>query len=114
VSDHPGLGPFQKECGDCHAIEGLTEGGVRDAPGLFAWASPAWIARMVRKPGAPDRYGFLAGHRKMPAFGTEQISDGDLEMVIRYVKGDYPGGAACDPPLGPRPLEGTTAGGRAR
>jgi ubiquinol-cytochrome c reductase cytochrome b subunit len=113
VADHPGLGPFQKECGTCHAIEGFTEGGVRDAPGLFAWGSPAWIARMVRKPGASDRYGFLAEHRKMPAFGTDQVSDRDLDMVIRYLKGDYPGTAYCPAP-GPVSVAGSAAGSRAR
>ncbi len=44
VSDHPGLAPFQKECGTCHKIEGMTEGGIRDAPNLFAWGSAQWIA----------------------------------------------------------------------
>jgi ubiquinol-cytochrome c reductase cytochrome b subunit len=40
---------------------------------------------MVRKPGAADRYGFLAEHRKMPAFGTDRVSDNDIDMVIRYL-----------------------------
>ena len=26
VSDHPGLAPFQKECGKCHVIDGLYRG----------------------------------------------------------------------------------------
>ena len=41
VANHPGNQPFQKECGQCHMIEGFTEGGTRDAPGLFAWGSPS-------------------------------------------------------------------------
>jgi ubiquinol-cytochrome c reductase cytochrome b subunit len=90
VARHPGLKPFEKECGTCHAIDGFTEGGTRDATGLFTWGSPAWIARMVRKPGAADRYGFLGEHQKMPAFGTDQLSENDLNMVIRYLQGDYP------------------------
>ncbi len=90
VAKHAGLEPFQKECGSCHAIDGFTDGGTRDATGLFAWGSPAWIARMVRKPGAADRYGFLGEHQKMPAFGPDQVSENDLNMVIRYLQGDYP------------------------
>ena len=43
VADHPGLKVFQKECGKCHIIEGLSEGGVREAPNLFRWGSPQWI-----------------------------------------------------------------------
>jgi ubiquinol-cytochrome c reductase cytochrome b subunit len=113
VADHPGLGPFQKECGTCHAIEGFTEGGVRDAPGLFAWGSPGWIARMVRKPGASDRYGFLAEHRKMPAFGTDQVSDNDIDMVIRYLRGDYPR-TACVPIAGSGSVASSAVGDRAR
>jgi ubiquinol-cytochrome c reductase cytochrome b subunit len=94
VSNHPGLAPFQKECGTCHVVDGLTEGGTRDAPNLFAWGSPQWMARMIRKPGAADRYGFLEQEQKMPAFGADQLTPNDLEMVIRYLKDDYPKGGA--------------------
>ena len=98
VAKHPGLEPFQKECGTCHAIDGFTDGGMRDATGLFAWGSPAWIARMIRKPGAADRYGFLGEKQKMPAFGPEQVSDNDVNMIIRYLRGDYPRPAAASNP----------------
>jgi hypothetical protein len=47
------------------------------------------MARMIRKPGAADRYGFLEQEQKMPAFGQDQLTPNDLEMVIRYLKGDY-------------------------
>lgn len=90
VAKHAGLGPFQKECGTCHAIDGFTDGGTRDSTSLYAWGSPAWISRMVRKPSAADRYGFLGEHQKMPAFGPDQVSENDLNMVIRYLRGDYP------------------------
>jgi len=90
VSDHPGLDPFRKECGTCHVIEGLSEGGTRDAPGLFAWGSPQWITRMTRKPGAADKYGYLDAKDQMPEFGDDQLSTNDMAMVIRYLKGDYP------------------------
>jgi quinol-cytochrome oxidoreductase complex cytochrome b subunit/mono/diheme cytochrome c family protein len=94
VSKHPGLAPFQKECGTCHTIDGFTEGGIRESTGLFAWGSPRWIARMVRKPGAPDRYGFLGDQQKMPPFGPDQVSDNDVNMVVRFLRGDYPRPAA--------------------
>jgi ubiquinol-cytochrome c reductase cytochrome b subunit len=92
VSDHPGLKAFQKggECGECHVVAGLSEGGLRDAPDLFAWGSPRWIGRMIRKPGAADRYGFLEAEQKMPAFGPDQLTANDVEMVIRYLREDYP------------------------
>jgi ubiquinol-cytochrome c reductase cytochrome b subunit len=91
VADHPGVAPFQKECGTCHIVDGLpdAEGGDRDAPKLFAWGSPRWLERMIRKPGALDMYGFLEEKDQMPAFGTEQLTRNDVEMVIRYLKGEY-------------------------
>ena len=93
VADHPGVKPWEVECGTCHAIEGLSEGGLRDAPGLFAWGSPRWTRRMILKPGAPDYYGFLEPAQQMPAF-RGQLTDNDLTTVIRYLKDDYPGAPA--------------------
>ncbi len=89
VNKHPGLEPFQKDCGTCHAIEGFTEGGERDAPSLYRWGSVDWFARMVRKPGVSDRYGHLEDRQKMPPFGTDQVSDNDITMIARYLRGDY-------------------------
>jgi ubiquinol-cytochrome c reductase cytochrome b subunit len=90
VADHPGLEPFQKECGTCHIIDGLTEGGTRDAPKLFAWGSPWWIGRMIHKPGAPDLYGYLEPKDRMPSFGSDQLTDNDVTTLTRYLKHDYP------------------------
>jgi len=96
VSDHlKEDSPFQKECGTCHVIDhsdGLTKGGTRDAPSLFAWGSDYWITRMVRNPRSSDKYGFLdeKAPGQMPSFGHEQLTESDLDVVIRYLKGDYP------------------------
>ena len=89
VSNHPGLAPFEKECGTCHAIDGFTDGGERDAPKLFAWGSPQWIARMIRKPGATENYGYLKVEEQMPAFASDQLIQNDVDMVIRYLKEEY-------------------------
>jgi len=89
VTNHPGNEPFQKDCGQCHAIDGYAEGGLRDSPGLFAWGSPQWIARIIRKPSAPDLYGYYEEPNRMPAFHTDQMTDDDLKSVIRYLKNDY-------------------------
>ena len=96
VADHPGLELFQKECGTCHVIDGLSEGGTRDAPQLFGWGSNQWIGRMIRKPGAPDLYGYLEPKDRMPAFGVDQLSGNDVDMLIRYLKEDYPGAEKSD------------------
>jgi ubiquinol-cytochrome c reductase cytochrome b subunit len=91
VADHPGREPFGKECGQCHVIEGFTEGGTRDAPRLFAWGSPHWIARMIRRPRSSDKYGYLDGDQpnQMPAFGADQLTASDLDVVVRFLKNDY-------------------------
>jgi ubiquinol-cytochrome c reductase cytochrome b subunit len=96
VAKHPGSEPFQKECGQCHKIEGYTEGGTRDAPGLFAWGSPQWISRMIRKPGAPDLYSFIDDKDRMPPFGPDQLTRNDVDTIIRFLAHRYPmpGGSA--------------------
>jgi mono/diheme cytochrome c family protein len=101
---HPGFKPFQEECGPCHVIDGFTKGGERRAPGLFAWGSSRWTARMIRKPSVGDLYGFLKDRQKMPPFGPDQMSDNDLDMVIRYLRGDYP-----RPVIEPNPAAGAGA-----
>jgi ubiquinol-cytochrome c reductase cytochrome b subunit len=100
VANHPGQKPFVKECGQCHVVEGLTEGGTRDAPKLFAWGSPQWIARMIHKPGAPDLYGYLEPKDQMPAFAG-QLTENDITMVVRFLKDQYPG--APKPPAASAP-----------
>jgi len=91
VAKHPGRESFVEECGTCHAIEGLSKGGMRRAPQIFGWGSPWWIARMIRSPRSSDKYGFLDEKHpgQMPAFGDDQLSSGDVEMLIRYLKDDY-------------------------
>lgn len=91
VTEHPGVAPFQKECGKCHSVDELpeAEGGERDSPKLFAWGSPQWIERMIRKPAAPDKYGYLEAKDQMPAFGADQMVQSDVEMIIRYLRNDY-------------------------
>ncbi len=100
VADHPGVAPFQKECGQCHAIDGFTDGGTREAPKLFAWGSPHWIARMIRNPRSSDKYGFLDPKQEgqMPTFGPDQITSSDLEALVRYLKDDYLKPAAMQRP----------------
>jgi ubiquinol-cytochrome c reductase cytochrome b subunit len=81
---------FRENCGTCHVIDGYTDGGLRDAPSLFAWGSPQWITRMIRRPSAPEKYGYLEADDRMPGFGTDQLTSNDIEMVVRFLRGDYP------------------------
>lgn len=97
VSEHPGLELFTKECGTCHAVEGLTEGGKQDAPALFGWGSPWWTARLLRKPSAPDLYGYLEPDKQMPGF-VGQLTENDEQTIIRYLRNDYLGAPSQKPP----------------
>ena len=45
---------------------------------------------MIRKPGAPDLYGYLEAKDQMPAFGPDQLTENDVDMVVRYLRNDYP------------------------
>ena len=61
---------------------------------------------MIRKPAASDLYGYYEEPNKMPAFGPEQLTTSDVEMVVRFLKNDYL------PPRGPAtPAAGKPAGG---
>ncbi len=55
----PGSSRSRRSAGPATRSMVSPKGGPREATGLFAWGSPTWIARMIRKPGAADRYGFL-------------------------------------------------------
>jgi ubiquinol-cytochrome c reductase cytochrome b subunit len=91
VAEHPGTEPFTKDCGTCHVIPGLTEGGgTREAPDLFAYGSPRWLSRMILRPGAPGLYGFLEKKDQMPGF-EGQLTDNDLSTIVRYLRDDYLG-----------------------
>ena len=87
VAEHPGLEPFTVECGTCHTVKGLTDGGT-EAPELFGWGSTRWVGKMIRNPNAPSLYGYLGEKQKMPEFGS-QLTDNDVTTLIRYLKGDY-------------------------
>ncbi len=91
LSDHPGFKPFVEDCGKCHVVDGLSEGGLRDSPNLFAWGSPRWIKRMIHKPGSTDLYGYVEEKDRMPAFSPDQLSPNDVTTLIRFLRNDYLG-----------------------
>ena len=88
LSEHPGYVAFNKdnECIMCHAEWGSSN---QEAPNLFGWGSKAWITRMIHKPDAADKYGYLDKKDQMPAFGSDQLTDNDMSTLIRFLKGEY-------------------------
>ena len=96
IAKHAGFEPFVKECLECHLVgtPGLLTGKdqdvIQDAPNLFAYGSTQWLRRMIRRPGAPDLYGWLPKEQQMPSFAG-QLTDSDLDTIVRYLRGDYLG-----------------------
>lgn len=99
VTEHPGWASFKRECVQCHAIDGTgslaadgtsaKKGKMQPAPDLFGYGGARWTARMIKRPGSPHLYGYLAEEQKMPAFDAEQLPPNDLSMVVRFLKGEY-------------------------
>jgi quinol-cytochrome oxidoreductase complex cytochrome b subunit/mono/diheme cytochrome c family protein len=106
---------FVKDCGQCHVVgePGLiTEGGLMDAPNLFAYGSKDWIRQMVLTPEAEHLYGYLDDEDRMPGFAG-RLSDSDLDTLLRFLTGDYvPPGPAGAPAEEPKPAHVATAGAR--
>ena len=101
--NHPGRAPYQAECAGCHTFgdPALRGKKLQPAPDLFAWGSDRWTKRMIKQPSHASLYGYLKEEQKMPTFET-QVTETDVNMVIRYIKGE--------PNSTPVPL--LTSGGR--
>jgi len=79
-------------CADCHDTIGqefqLTDADdVNGYPSLAKYGSAAWLRDFIRNPGAARHYG---DKNQMPASGPEKLSDTDLDLLVRWLTGDYP------------------------
>ena len=90
LKGHPAYAAFVEDCLSCHAVGtlGSESKSRRDAPGLYGYGSPRWIARMIRQPGSKTLYGGLPAKHQMPPF-ADQLTETDLAAVVRYLRGDY-------------------------
>jgi ubiquinol-cytochrome c reductase cytochrome b subunit len=76
-------------CVDCHALTPaggnaiLGKGG--SAPLLTGYGGTDWLKRFVADPGLATNYG---DHNHMPAFKS-RISDRELDLIARWMTGDY-------------------------
>ncbi len=90
VKEHPAFENFVSSCLPCHAVADLGQPDKdQKAPGLFAYGSPQWLSKMIRKPGAKGFYGYLKPHEQMPGF--EDLTPADLEMIVRLLRDDFVG-----------------------
>jgi ubiquinol-cytochrome c reductase cytochrome b subunit len=100
IQRNPGYAPFVEECLTCHTVGNWgEEGKTMKAPNLFAYGSPAWLARMIRRPDSPLNYSHLGSRQAMPSFDEGQLSESELTTLTRYLLDDYLG-------IQPRPRQG--------
>ncbi len=90
LKEHPGYESFVEDCCQCHVVGTWgEEQKTKKAPALFGYGSPPWVSRMIKKPGAKGFYGYLKAHEQMPGF-EEHLTPLDLEMIVRFLRDDYP------------------------
>jgi mono/diheme cytochrome c family protein len=77
------------KCTDCHTSVASTftpdasNGGI---PELSGYGSTAWLKSFITNPGHEQFYG---EKNKMPGF-ADSMSAHDLELLARYLSGDFP------------------------
>ncbi len=78
-------------CAGCHTSIGdaFTPIADEDAdgyPSLAQYASQAWLKDFIRNPGAARHYG---EKNRMQAYSPQQLSDEELDLLVRWMTGDY-------------------------
>ena len=78
-------------CADCHTSIGEDFVAVSDDdadgyPTLAKYGSTAWLKDFIRNPGAARHYG---EKNQMPAYSPQQLRDDELDLLVRWMTGDY-------------------------
>lgn len=55
-------------------------------PTMAGYGSAAWLRDFIRNPGADRHYG---AKNQMPAYGSDQLTDTDLELLVKWMTSDY-------------------------
>lgn len=78
-------------CADCHTTIGTdftpSDDDADGYPTLAKYGSAAWLKDFIRHPDAERHYG---AKNQMPASTPEKLSDTDLDLLVRWMTGDYP------------------------
>jgi ubiquinol-cytochrome c reductase cytochrome b subunit len=88
-------------CSSCHDTIGqpfpavVDEASGNGYPTMAGYGSAAWLKDFIRHPDAMRHYG---SKNRMPAYGPEQLTDNDLELLVRWMTGDYPASSVADYP----------------
>ncbi len=79
-------------CASCHDTIGQDFTVVADAdvqstyPTLAKYGSQAWLKDFIRHPDAKRHYG---EKNQMPAYSEKQLSETELNLLVRWLTGDY-------------------------
>lgn len=83
-------GPAGTSCAGCHSTIGSEFHPNDEAsdgyPTLARYASAAWLKDFIRHPDAQRHYG---SKNRMPAYRPEQLSDLDLDLLVRWLVRDF-------------------------
>lgn len=90
-------GTLGASCTDCHESMGETfdadaEGGY-GYPDINQYLSKAWLIDFIKDAGHDQFYG---SRNRMPAF-RGKLSDDELQLLVRWLVGDYPVGTPSQP-----------------
>ena len=55
-------------------------------PTMAKYGSAQWLTDFIRNPGAARHYG---AKNEMPAYPPQQLTDEDLNLLVRWLTGDY-------------------------
>lgn len=79
-------------CKQCHETIGMDfpatpdDAAASGYPTMAKYGSTAWLKDFIRNPGAARHYG---AKNQMPSFSSQQLSDADLELLVRWMTRDY-------------------------
>jgi ubiquinol-cytochrome c reductase cytochrome b subunit len=88
-------------CSSCHDTIGqpfpaeVDEASGNGYPTMAGYGSAPWLKDFIRHPDTMRHYG---AKNRMPAYSPEQLTDNDLELLVRWMTGDYPKSAVADYP----------------
>jgi cytochrome c553 len=88
-------------CSSCHDTIGqpfptqIDEASGNGYPTMAGYGSAAWLKDFIRHPDAMRHYG---AKNRMPAYSPQQLSDSDLDLLVRWMTGDYAPSSVKDYP----------------
>lgn len=78
-------------CADCHSTLGqdfvaFSDDEADGYPTMAKYASAAWLKDFIRNPGTARHYG---DKNQMPAYAERKLSNEDLDLLVRWMTGNY-------------------------